>query len=153
MTAQDNKYTLEGKVKARYMPGVAATHCWIAKNYGKADLCENDNSHTGKRFEWANISREYKRDRSDWKRLCPSCHRKMDFTDAQRLHMSEISKGRIALNKKAIASVDVDGNIEYFNSIKEASKKTGIVRTGILNVLSELARTSGGRTWFYTEGA
>lgn len=153
MTAKDNIHTLSGEVKTRYMPGVAATHYWIAKNYGKANLCENDNTHTGKRFEWANISREYKRDRNDWKRLCPSCHRKMDFTEEQRLNMSKISKGRIAINKRAIASVDKDGNIEYFTSLLDASKKTGTIRTGISNVLSEVAKTAGGRTWFYAEGA
>lgn len=32
-----------------------------------------------KRYEWANISGEYKRDRSDWVMLCPSCHRKIDM--------------------------------------------------------------------------
>lgn len=31
------------------------------------------------RYEWANISGEYKRDRSDWVMLCPSCHRKIDM--------------------------------------------------------------------------
>lgn len=33
---------------------------------------------TGK-FEWANKSGDYKRDLSDWLRLCISCHRKYDF--------------------------------------------------------------------------
>lgn len=31
------------------------------------------------RYEWANISGEYKRERSDWVMLCPSCHRKIDM--------------------------------------------------------------------------
>ena len=31
-----------------------------------------------KRYHWANISGEYKRDLTDYKRLCVSCHRYFD---------------------------------------------------------------------------
>ena len=53
-------------------------HQWLYRNFGKANKCENDESHTSKVFEWANLSGEYKRDRSDWKMLCQSCHRRKD---------------------------------------------------------------------------
>jgi len=55
-----------------------AIHMWIYKNYGKAFCCEDDNTHKSKRFEWANLSGKYKRDRSDWKMLCTICHSKLD---------------------------------------------------------------------------
>lgn len=58
-----------------------AKHMWIAKHYGKASCCENPKckSVNPKRFEWANISGEYHRDREDYKQMCPSCHRRMDI--------------------------------------------------------------------------
>lgn len=69
-----------------------AKHMWIVKHYGKANKCEQKGCHypkvvdagrkiieQPKRYEWANISGEYKRDRSDWVMLCPSCHRKIDM--------------------------------------------------------------------------
>ena len=59
--------------------GYAAKHMWITKHYGRASKCSLDSSHKAKRYEWANISGEYKRDMSDYIELCPSCHRKMDL--------------------------------------------------------------------------
>ena len=58
-----------------------AKHMWIVKHYGKANKCEQKGCRykSPKRYEWANISGEYKRDRSDWVMLCPSCHRKIDM--------------------------------------------------------------------------
>lgn len=55
-------------------------HQWVYYHFGKADRCENKNCSykNPKRYHWANISGEYKRDRKDWIRLCPSCHKKMD---------------------------------------------------------------------------
>jgi len=56
----------------------------MRKTYGKADRCETcllkDVIDSKKRtFAWANISGEYKQDRSDWKMMCYSCHKKYDI--------------------------------------------------------------------------
>jgi len=61
--------------------GYVAKHMWIVKHFGKACKCENKGckSVSPKRFEWANISGKYKRNRSDYKMLCPSCHRRADY--------------------------------------------------------------------------
>lgn len=59
--------------------GYVAKHSWIVKHYGKANHCEKCNTKNCSRYEWANISGEYKRDVSDYIQLCPSCHRKMDL--------------------------------------------------------------------------
>lgn len=61
--------------------GYVAKHMWIYKNFGKASQCENlfCSFKNPKRFEWANISKQYKRERDDYKQLCPSCHRKWDM--------------------------------------------------------------------------
>ena len=36
--------------------------------------CQYCNSEDKKKYEWANISRKYKRDLKDWIRLCTKCH-------------------------------------------------------------------------------
>lgn len=53
-------------------------HIWLKTNYRKPDHCEKCDGKNAKRFEWANISGEYKRDIKDFMQLCPSCHRLMD---------------------------------------------------------------------------
>ena len=54
-------------------------HAWIVKNYGQPDVCEDcEKRSSGHSMHWANVSGKYKRDRSDWKRLCPACHGKFD---------------------------------------------------------------------------
>jgi ssDNA-binding Zn-finger/Zn-ribbon topoisomerase 1 len=59
--------------------GYNALHAWVYRNLGKASKCiQCNNTKNSKRFEWANISREYKRDLSDWKELCSKCHHKLD---------------------------------------------------------------------------
>ena len=68
--------------------GYHALHAWLYRHFGKANKCENKDCkypRTGrrwmekpKRYEWANLSGKYKRDRTDWIHLCPSCHRKFD---------------------------------------------------------------------------
>jgi hypothetical protein len=58
--------------------GYRALHNWIENTLGKASLCEIDTSHKSKIYNWANISGEYRRDLSDWRQLCRSCHNKDD---------------------------------------------------------------------------
>lgn len=60
--------------------GYQAKHMWIRKQLGTPSKCENCTliSSNSRRFHWANISGEYKRDLSDWVRLCVSCHMLID---------------------------------------------------------------------------
>lgn len=54
----------------------AALHAWVKKNYGapsQCSCCDTTNYH---RYEWANISGKYLRERQDWIRLCVPCHRR-----------------------------------------------------------------------------
>lgn len=69
---------------ARLLPDDKVTynsiHHWVAGRLGRPKTCSecslsSDNS---RQFHWANVSGEYKRDLSDWKRLCVSCHLKFD---------------------------------------------------------------------------
>src|SRR3990167_9488287 len=64
---------------------------WVRLHFGKANKCEEPTCiyprkdwdgrlmEKPKRYEWANISGKYKRERSDWETLCPSCHRTRDI--------------------------------------------------------------------------
>lgn len=58
--------------------GYHVLHRWVQKHKGKPSFCNHCLSTSEKRYEWANISGEYKRDLDDWTRLCRSCHIKYD---------------------------------------------------------------------------
>lgn len=53
-------------------------HKWVEKHLGKPSICEHCGSTNAKRYEWSNISRTYKRELSDWQRLCSKCHQDYD---------------------------------------------------------------------------
>jgi hypothetical protein len=54
-----------------------ALHNWIERCLGKPHNCEEcgkkDLSH--RQYHWSNISGDYKRLTTDWRRLCASCHK------------------------------------------------------------------------------
>lgn len=72
-------------------PSYRAVHGWLVKNYGNPQLCENPRCiyprkdkrgywmEKPRAYQWANISKTYKRDRSDFMRLCASCHKLYDM--------------------------------------------------------------------------
>ena len=55
-----------------------AIHDWVNLHFGKPSVCEHCDTRNAKKYEWANISKSYKRERSDWVRLCTSCHQTYD---------------------------------------------------------------------------
>lgn len=65
--------------------GYTALHDWVRKMLGTPNLCEHCKTTNAKKFEWANISKQYKRDLSDWKRLCTKCHRNEDKYDKKKV--------------------------------------------------------------------
>lgn len=56
--------------------GYFGLHTWVSRRLGRPETCEDCG--TTEDLQWANISKEYKRDVSDWKALCRVCHRKFD---------------------------------------------------------------------------
>jgi len=58
-----------------------AIHQWVRRWYGAPKICEycNKDNLTGRYIDWANKSGNYKRIRSDWIRLCKSCHKNYDL--------------------------------------------------------------------------
>ena len=57
-----------------------AIHKWVIRYLGQPNECENCGTTDAAAFDWANISGEYRRDLSDWARLCRSCHHLIDGT-------------------------------------------------------------------------
>jgi hypothetical protein len=55
-------------------------HQNITRWWGKPTTCENcgKTGLSGHFIHWANVSNEYKKERSDWKRLCAKCHKQHD---------------------------------------------------------------------------
>lgn len=49
-------------------------HRWIRRQLGRASKCMINSEHKSTRYHWGNISKEYKRDFSDWIQMCPSCN-------------------------------------------------------------------------------
>lgn len=58
----------------------AGIHKWMYREFGRPQKCDECQDTVYHRYEWANISGRYLRDRSDWIRLCVPCHRKRDGT-------------------------------------------------------------------------
>jgi hypothetical protein len=56
--------------------GYVPLHAWLYRNLGKPNTCEycKKTNLIGRNIHWANISGKYKRELSDWIRLCVSCH-------------------------------------------------------------------------------
>lgn len=68
--------------------GYQPLHAWVRRQLGNPQHCENCDTTTAKKFEWANLSGQYKRDITDWARLCTSCHRVYDMNDSWKQNLS-----------------------------------------------------------------
>lgn len=127
----------------------STAHYWIYSKSGKARFCSKDFSHKAKRFEWANISRKYKKDLSDWIQLCSSCHRKMDITDVTRAKQAENAR-RTKNRSRVVVQYSLSGTlIKIYESGATAARSLGIYTTAINNMLKGRAKTAGGYIWTY----
>lgn len=61
------------------MVGYTALHDWVRSQLGMPRQCEECGENKRKMYHWANRSGEYKRDISDWIRLCVPCHKALDL--------------------------------------------------------------------------
>jgi len=61
--------------------GLAALHQWVEKHKGKPRKCEHCGNTKAKQYDWANVSKKYKRELEDFIRLCRSCHAKYDWPE------------------------------------------------------------------------
>lgn len=60
--------------------GYRTLHKWIENQLGKPDTCKHcgRTNLKGRKIHWSNISKTYKREISDWIRLCAKCHKIFD---------------------------------------------------------------------------
>lgn len=49
-------------------------HDWIQRKLGKPNYCCACKVSDNRKYHWANISGDYLKDVSDWKRMCVRCH-------------------------------------------------------------------------------
>lgn len=76
--AQSGKYN--GSWRGGDGVGYRALHSWVVQWLGKPNKCESCGKvGYGHCMHWANKSGEYKRDLSDWLRLCVACHKNYDL--------------------------------------------------------------------------
>lgn len=55
-----------------------AVHAWVYRHRGRPQKCEHCGTTEDRAYHWANKSKKYKRELSDWIRLCVPCHSKHD---------------------------------------------------------------------------
>jgi hypothetical protein len=123
-------------------------HNWLSYYYGKANKCENENCKavSPKRHEWALLKgKDHKRNRNNYIQLCPSCHRKYDYTQEHRNKISLSKKGKSAKNKCSV----ILNNNQIFESITLASKLTGVSISSIHNNIKGLSKTTKKGKWEY----
>lgn len=78
-----SQYFFVGEKNAGYKGsevGYYGLHKWVEKELGKPKQCESCKTIKAKKYEWANKSRSYKRELSDWVRMCVACHHYYDGT-------------------------------------------------------------------------
>lgn len=59
--------------------GNKSLHQWVKRQLGSPNKCEHCGTTQKRMYHWANKSHEYKRELSDWIRLCVPCHKKFDL--------------------------------------------------------------------------
>lgn len=59
--------------------GYIAKHDWARRHFGRPQFCEHCKTSAKRMYHWANISKKFLRDRSDWLRLCVPCHKIFDL--------------------------------------------------------------------------
>lgn len=126
-------------------------HKWVYTNFGKADCCSNNKSHKSSRYHWANISGEYKLEASDWKKMCPTCHKEHDgISDEFRELKRKQSTGNTS---HCVPIIRIGGSgLKRYKSAREASKDVGVVFTAISNCLTGRSKSAAGYKWQYEKG-
>lgn len=74
--------------------GYGALHQWVYRHLGKADKCTMCGSK--KNIQWANKSQEYRRDLTDWLKLCRSCHFAYDDNPLAKIGAKKLERNTYA---------------------------------------------------------
>ena len=108
-----------------------AKHLWVSSHFGKPVGCESCGTKEDRIYQWANISKEFKRERSDWMRLCIPCHKRYDlarsdYTKVRSDNRSGVRGVQLATsNNKWRATITIDTktkHLGYFENKEDAIK-------------------------------
>lgn len=89
------------------------------------------------------------RDMSKAQKISAVKRKGVPLSDERKMQLSNSSS---PVNKVAIFMLNKDKHILHsFNSVSEAARKMGIKQSGISNVLTNKAKTSGGYLWQYQQ--
>lgn len=77
---RDKKFGIDNPEWKGEEASYASKHKWIERVKGTPSKCEHCKTTTARKFEWANIDHEYRRNKDDYMRLCTKCHRKYDIS-------------------------------------------------------------------------
>lgn len=66
-----------------------ALHKWVERYLGKPGDCIDCGASglSGRKIHWSNVSGKYRRDLSDWQRLCAKCHKAYDSRLKERVEV------------------------------------------------------------------
>jgi hypothetical protein len=125
-------------------------HDELRRCFGKATKCEMENcaSVNPKRFEWAKRKdRPYTSNADDYIQLCPSCHRKYDFTEEIREKLKAKKYGDIH-NAAILKNEQV---LEIVKLINKGIMNKEIAATYMVHptTISDIKR---GKRWGYLTG-
>jgi len=83
-----------------------AIHDWVSYHRGKPKKCEHCGiTDPSKRYEWANVSKEYKREIDDWIRLCKKCHYAYDDIQSFKEWNKKKVRKKLSNNKSGFKNV------------------------------------------------
>lgn len=106
-----SKNPMFGKTEAQHpnwkgnQVGYFGVHDWMTSRYGQPNHCEQcGTTDPDTRYEWANISGEYRRERSDFIRLCKRCHNNHDQINVWQVAPSRRNRAMAAVNGKPVSS-------------------------------------------------
>jgi hypothetical protein len=88
---EENLYNWKGQ-EASYI----AIHKWVYNNLGEPKVCEfcKKEFSSNHKIHWANKSGKYKRELSDWLRLCVCCHNKYDLEKRKTFKINCLTCGK-----------------------------------------------------------
>ena len=119
------------QIKNKYL------HKKLHRDFGNATKCENINCTCKypKRYEWAlKKGHQYSSDAKDYIQLCPSCHRKYDFTEAQREKCRLSHLGECQSKLKESEVLEIISLIKDGISNKEIAAKYNVHPTTICDI-------------------
>lgn len=109
-------------------------HNWVRRYLGTPSKCSECNTETAPKYEWANISKTYRRELDDWVRLCKPCHMRFDGLSRQ------------VVQKKINGEV-----VKVWNSAVAAEREGGFSSTPIYRCCKGIPyyKTHKGYRWEY----